>query len=161
MKNIQDTEINCRIRRYNNNVPYPEGWIHSQRVYNNKTVLFSCMCGALTTKTKSGIQAAEMRCWDEVLRWGAEVLRWGAEVRCWGEVLRWSAEVRCWYEVCQEVNKRRMLGILPLLEDIERNRWYGHVKRMNEGRLPRKCLDWQKEAGGETGRGGGKGLVRR
>ena len=45
----------------------------------------------------------------------------------------------------RNVNIRRMLGIQPLLEDIERSRlrWYGHVKRMDEGRLPRKYLDWQ------------------
>ena len=47
-----------------------------------------------------------------------------------------------------------MLRLQPLLDDIEesRLRWYGQVKRMNKGRLPRKYMDWLP---------GGKRKVRR
>ena len=77
-------------------------------------------------KTKSRIQAAEMR----VLRLVRVVTR---------------------RDRIRNINIRRMLGIQPLLDGIEKSklRWYGHVKRMNEERLPRKYLDCQ-QAGKRT-----------
>ena len=39
---------------------------------------------------------------------------------------------------------RERLNITSVLKIIERSklRWYGHVKRMEESRYPRKYLDW-------------------
>ena len=40
---------------------------------------------------------------------------------------------------------RKDLNVVPLLEDIERNklRWYGHVMRMDDGSKPKKYLEWR------------------
>ena len=42
----------------------------------------------------------------------------------------------------------------PLLEEIERIqlRLYGHVMRMTDNRLPKKCLLWQPSGSGPVGR---------
>ena len=92
-------------------------------------LLYGAETWALTTKTKSRIQAAEMR----VLRLIRGLTR---------------------RDRIRNVHIRRMLGIQPLLEDIERSRLrlYGHLKWMNEGRLPRKYLDWQPERKRPVGR---------
>ena len=49
---------------------------------------------------------------------------------------------------------RRELRVEPLLEEIERIqlRWYGHVMRMTDNRLPRKYLLWQPSGSRPVGR---------
>ena len=40
---------------------------------------------------------------------------------------------------------RTNLGVTSLLRDVERGRlrWCGHMKRMNEARIPWRCLQWK------------------
>ena len=47
-----------------------------------------------------------------------------------------------------------VLQIRPLLEEIERNklRWFGHVKRMDTEKKPRKFLEWRPTGKRPTGR---------
>ena len=46
-----------------------------------------------------------------------------------------------------------ILQVKPLLEEIERNklRWFGHVKRMNTEKKPRKFLEWRPPGKRPTG----------
>ena len=84
-----------------------------------KTILKPILlCGAETwsptTKIKSKLQAAEMR----VLRLIKGVTRRGK---------------------CRNADIREEVGVGLILEDIERSkvRWYGHVMRMSDDRLPK------------------------
>ena len=74
---------------------------------------------ALTSKTRSQLQAAEMR----VLRLIKGVTR---------------------LDRFRNEDIRRELEIESLQDFIERGqlRWYGHVKRMEDGRHPQKYLEW-------------------
>ena len=74
---------------------------------------------ALTTKTKSQLQAAEMR----VLRLIKGVTR---------------------LDRIRNEDIRRELGIDKILELVERGqlRWYGLVKRMEDSRYPKQFLEW-------------------
>ena len=49
---------------------------------------------------------------------------------------------------------RRELRVEPLLEEIERIqlRWFGHVMRMTDNRLPKKYLLWQPSGSRPVGR---------
>ena len=49
---------------------------------------------------------------------------------------------------------RKEVGVGSVLEDIVQSklRWYGHVVRMSDGRLPKKYLTWAPEGNRPTGR---------
>ena len=48
------------------------------------------------------------------------------------------------WSLTTKIKSRIQVAEMRILRLIRcRVRWYGHVKRMNEGRLPRKYLDWQ------------------
>ena len=83
-------------------------------------LLYGAESWSLTTKTQSCLQAAEMR----VLRLIKGVTR---------------------LDKCRNTDIREELSVKPLLDEIERNKlkWYGHVMRMGEERLPKKYLLWQ------------------
>ena len=84
---------------------------------------------SLTTRTESKLQAAEMR----VLRLIKGVTR---------------------RDRIRNVNIREELQVRPLLEEIVRNklRWFGHVKRMDTEKKPRKFLEWLPLSKRPTGR---------
>src|SRR6201990_197648 len=75
-------------------------------------------CWSLNTNQKAKVEAAEMK----VLRLIRGVTR---------------------RDRVRSESIRRDLGVLPVLTVVERNqlRWYGHMKRMNEERLPRRLYD--------------------
>jgi hypothetical protein len=60
-------------------------------------------------------------------------------------------------ERIRNVNIRKQIGLEEtIIKDIEQNqlKWYGHVQRMAEGRMPKIALKWmpkQKRARGKTG----------
>ena len=71
--------------------------------------------------------------------------------------------------------KQKMSVVRSLLDDIKTNqlKWYGHVQRMEEGRLPKKVMKWSRPGRRKRGRPkatwaegirgllGGKGINRR
>ena len=93
-------------------------WNNFQHHTETNTVIRS-ECWALTSRTQSKLQAAEMK----VLR----VIR-GVTKR----------------DSFRNEKIRDELNLRPLLDSIEegRLRWYGHVMRMGEERMPKRCLLW-------------------
>ena len=139
-ENLQETEIGNRISKYNANVVmmYPilkdkhvpkECKIIVYKSILKPILLYGSEIWSLTTKTESRLQAAEMR----VLRLIKGVTR---------------------RDKIRNTQIRQELNVLPLLEDIERNklRWYGHVKRMGEEKKPRKYLEWRPQGKRPVGR---------
>ena len=138
--NLQEVEIYNRIAKYNSNVGmlYPllkdkniprecKGIVYKSILKPN--LLYRSENWSLTTKTESKLQAAEMR----VLRQFKGVTR--------GDRIG-------------NVKIREELQVRPLLEEIERNnlRWFGHFKRMDTEKKPRKFLEWLSTGKRPTGR---------
>ena len=139
-ENDSKIEIDHRITKFSNNLrmlyPLLKDRYISRRV---KTLIYSSilkpilMYGheswALTTKTKSQLQAAEMR----VLRLIKGVTR---------------------LDRLRNDDIRRELGIESILQSIERGqlRWYGHVKRMEDSRYPKQFLEWMPDGRRPVGR---------
>ena len=101
-------------------------------IYN--TILRSILaygseCWALTTKMRSKIQAAEMK-----------VLR----------TIRGVTKI----DKLRNKRIRSDLNVIPLLDFIEKGRlrWYGHIMRMDEGRIPRRYLWWRPQGKRPVGR---------
>ena len=92
-------------------------------------LLYGSESWALTNKTKSKIQAAEMK----ILRVIKGVTR---------------------RDRLRNVDIRNELGITSILDIVERNklRWYGHVQRMEEDRLPKIMLEWTPQGRRPVGR---------
>ena len=92
-------------------------------------LLYGSESWALTNKTKSKIQAAEMK----ILRVIKGVTR---------------------RDRLRNVDIRDELGITSILDIVERNklRWYGHVQRMEEDRLPKIMLEWTPQGRRPVGR---------
>lgn len=139
-QNMQEMEINKRIVKYNVNVGLLYPLLRDKNVprkckvtiYNvilKPILTYGAECWALTTKTQSKIQAAEMR----VLR----IIR--------GVTRR---------DRLRNERIREEVGTEPLLEEVERAklRWFGHVKRMPEERMPRKYLEWKPHGKRPVGR---------
>ena len=129
--NIQETELNARIEKYTRNcmMLYPllkEKCIPKQvktSIYTTilKPILtYGAECWSLTKKTSSRLQAAEMK----VLRTIRGVTRMD---RLRNEQIRLD------------------LSVKPLLREIEESklRWYGHTKRMDDGRMAKRYLEWK------------------
>ena len=154
--NIQETEISARIEKYTRNflMMYPlskEKCILTQV----KTIIYTTIlrpiltygteCWSLTMKTSSRLQAAEMK----VLRTIRGVTR---------------------MDRLRNEQIRSDLLVKPLLIEIEesRLRWYGHIKRMDDGRMAKRYLEWKPQGRRAVGRprkrwldGGGEALERR
>ena len=129
-KNLQETEIQNRIAKYNRNVSmiYPllkDRFVPREcKVVIYKTILkpillYGSEIWALTSRTASNLQAAEMM----VLRLIKGVTR---------------------TDRIPSVQIREELNVVPLLDDLDRKklRWYGHVKRMSEEKKPKQFLEW-------------------
>ena len=129
--NLQEVEIKSRIAKYNRNVGMMHPLlrdVHIPRkckiiIYQSilkPILLYGSEVWSLTSKTESQLQAAEMR----VLRTIRGVTR---------------------RDRMRNSQIRAELQVVPLLEDIERNklRWYGHVMRMTDDRKPKKYLQWR------------------
>ena len=127
--NIQGTEISARIEKYTRNffMMYPlfkEKCILTQvktSIYITilKPILtYGTECWSLTMKTSSRLQAAEMK----VLRTIRGVTR---------------------MDRLRNEQIRSDLSVKPLLIEIEesRLRWYGHIKRMDDGRMAKRYLE--------------------
>ena len=155
-RNLQDEEITHRIGKYNENVRmlYP---LLKERSIPQKCkitiftsilrpiLIYGSEAWSLTTTLKSRIQAAEMR-----------VLR----------LIRGVSRI----ERMRNTTIRQQLGVESVLDIVERGRlrWYGHVMRMGEERLPRQLLDWIPDGRRPVGRprrrwmdGVEEGLARR
>lgn len=138
--NMQEVEINNRIAKYNSNVGMMYPLLRDANIPTKCKVtiyqsilkpilLYGSETWSLTKKTESKLQAAEMR----VLRLIKNVTR--------------RDKIRNEYI-------RNELNVLPLLDDIEKNklRWYGHVMRMEEQRKPKKYLIWKPQGKRPVGR---------
>ena len=57
-------------------------------------------------------------------------------------------------QIRNNIIKQKMNVTRPLLEDIKTKqlKWYGHVKRMEEGRLPKKVMRWSPPGRRKRGR---------
>ena len=138
--NVQGVKINNRIAKYNSNIGMLYPLLKDKNipqeckaiVYKSilkPILLYGSENWSLTTKTESKLQAAEMR----MLRLIKSVTR---------------------RDRIRNVNIREELQVRPLLEEIERNklRWFGHVKRMDTEKKPRKFLEWRPPGKRPTGR---------
>lgn len=139
-ENDSTLELNNRIGKFSGTVamlfPLLKEKAISQRV---KMVMYTSIlrpilmygheAWALNTKAKSKLEACEMR----VLRLIRGVTR---------RDRRRNEEVRV------------ELGVENVVELVERGqlRWYGHVRRMEEQRVPRKYLEWTPEGRRSVGR---------
>ena len=131
-RNFQDEEITHRISKYNENVRMLYPLLKERNIPQKcKTTTFTSILRpiliygnevwSLTTTLKSHIQAAEMRLLRLIIIRGVSRI----------ERMRNKAI-------------RQQLGVESVLDIVERERlrWYGHVMRVGEGRLPRHLLDW-------------------
>ncbi len=138
--NRQQQEINRRINKYNTNLYLLYPILKDRNVPTKcKSIIYNTMISpilfygseswSLTKKTKSQIQAAQMR----TLRLIRGVTR---------------------LDRMRNDDIREELGVDSVLELIEQNilRWYGHIKRMPEERFPRRSLDWTPQGRRPVGR---------
>ena len=129
-RNLNENEINKRIRKYNASVSTLYPLLKDKHVpIKCKVIIFNTIlkpillygaeCWTLTTKQESKIQAAEMR----VLRLIRGVTR---------------------RDRMRNVQIREDLGVRPVLEEMDRARlrWSGHVMRMEEDRQAKKFMNW-------------------
>ena len=66
----------------------------------------------------------------------------------------WWIQVHLQWRRRRNTDNREEMGVGSILEDIARSKlkWYGHVMRMGEERLPKKYLTWVPEGNRPTGR---------
>ena len=139
-RNLQQAEITSRITKYNNNfrLLYPmlkDNFVPKEsKVLIYTTILrpiliYGSEAWSLTSKTKSTIQAAEMK----VLRLIRGVTR---------------------MDKLRNTKIQEELGVTPILDIVEKSklRWYGHVQRMTEDRYPKKVLNWTPQGRRPVGR---------
>lgn len=139
-KTLQEKEIASRIGKYNGNFHLFYPLLKDKHVpIKSKLVIYTTIlrplliysseAWVLTTKTKSQIQAAEMK----TLRLIKGVTK---------------------FDRLRSENIRRELGVDSILDIIERGRlrWYGHVKRMDRSRVAKKYLDLRPEGRRPVGR---------
>ena len=134
------TELNNRINKFNStmNLLYP--LLKDRHVPTGvKTVIYTSIlrptllygyeAWSLTKRTRNKIQACEMR----VLR---IILRVTRRDRIRNNVIR------------------KELGVESILKIIEKGqlRWFGHMKRMEQNRYPKKYYDWRPEGRRRVGR---------
>ena len=139
-ENKQDIELNNRICKYNSNISMLYPLLKDRNIPRKcKTTIYTTIlrpiltygseAWTLTSRTRSKIQAAEMR----VLRMIKGVTR---------------------RDRMRNDEIRRELGVVSILEMVERSklRWYGHVQRMNENQFPRKYLEYRPQGRRPVGR---------
>ena len=139
-KNDPELEINSRISKFNNNLHLLYPLLKDRNIPRKvKLLIYTTILRpvliygheswTLTSRTRSKVQAAEMK----VLRLIKGVTR---------------------MDRIRNVNIRNELEIVDILKLIERGqlRWFGHVKRMENDRYPRKFLEWQPDGTRPVGR---------
>ena len=138
--NKQETELTARIGKYTQNFMMMYPLLKEKQIPRDvKTTIYSTIlkpiliyggeCWSLTAKTSSRLQAAEMK----ILRTIRGVTR---------------------MDRLRNDQIRSDLSVKPLLKEIEERklRWYGHVKRMDEERLPKRYLEWKPQGKRPVGR---------
>ena len=139
-ENNSKIEITNRITKYNNSLHLMYPLLRDRNIPRKaKIVIYTTIlrpiltygheAWALTSKTKSKLQAADMR----ALRLIKGVTR---------------------FDRLRNDDIRREMGIESVLDFVERGqlRWYGHVRRMEENRFPRRFLEWTPEGRRPPGR---------
>ena len=139
-ENLQIQEISTRINKYNKTLILLYPLLRDKHVpTESKMIIYTSMlrpvliygseAWAMTTKTKSMIQAAEMK----VLRVIKGVTR---------------------MDRLRNTKIQNDLKVTPILEIIERNklRWFGHVQRMGEEKYPKRALNWTPQGRRPVGR---------
>ena len=135
-KNIQEAETDKKIAKFNGNVGvlYPlltgkyvptECRITMYNIILKPILMYGSKVWSLTSRTKSKLQAAEMR----VLKLIRGVTR---------------------LDRLRNTRVQEDLQVEPLLDSIEKGklRWYGHVMRMEEQKIPKRYLSGHPHAGG-------------
>ena len=138
--NDHQVEITQRINKFNNNLYMLYPLMKDRNIPRKvKTLIYTSILRpvliygheswTLTSKTRNQIQTAEMK----VLRLIKGVTR---------------------LDRLRNEDIRRELEVEDILKLIEKGqlRWYGHVKRMDDGRYPRKYLEWKPEGTRPVGR---------
>lgn len=104
------------------------------RIYNAviiSTLLYSAETWATTLTEERRLDAFDNRCLRRILR------------------VRWFQHVRN-----TDIRRRTNQPAASLLLKVRRLRWYGHVVRMEDGRLPKRLMQWRPElVGGKRRRG--------
>ena len=139
-KSLQEKEIINRITQYNNNFSLLYPLLKDKHVpVRSKLAVYTSIlrpiliygseAWILTSKTKSKIQAAEMK-----------------SLRLIRGVTK--------FDRMRNEDIRRDLGVDYILDIVERGRlrWFGHVKRMDEERYARKYLEWRPRGRRPVGR---------
>jgi hypothetical protein len=137
---VKETAINDRICQYSRNVGFLYPLLKDKHVPRDTKIviyqtilrpilLYGCEAWTLTTAMKSKVQAAEMR----VLRLIKGVTRKNR---------------------MRNDDIRKELGVKNILQYIEETqlRWFGHVKRMTDNRLPKQWLEWKPNTSRPRGR---------
>jgi len=95
------------------------------------TLLYGAETWATTLTEEKGLDAFDMRCLRRILK------------------VRWFHHTRN-----SEIRRRTGQAPASLLVKRSRLRWFGHVCRMDQDRLPRMLMEWQPESvGGKRRRG--------
>ena len=136
----KETTINDRINKYSQNVGLLFPLLRDKRIPRKAKIsiyqsilqpilLYGSECWTLTEPMKSKVQAAEMK------------------------VLRLIKGVTL-FDKQRNEDIRRELGVKSVLDVIQQTqlRWYGHVMRMDNSRLPKKWLDWKPQSKRSVGR---------
>ena len=139
-KNYLELEINNRINKFINNLHLLYPLLKDRNIPRKvKLIIYTTILRpiltygheswTLTSRTRSKVQAAVVK----VLRLIKGVTR---------------------MDTIRNVDIRNELEIEDILKFIERGqlRWFGHVKRMENDRYPRKFLEWQPEGTRPVGR---------
>ena len=139
-QNDQKLEITTRIQKYNNNLYLLYPLMKDRNIPRKvKTIIYLQILRpiltygheswTLTSKTRSQLQAAEMK----ALRLIKGVTR---------------------LDRLRNEDIRRDLEVEGILEFVERGqlRWFGHTKRMEEERYPRRFLEWTPQGRRPVGR---------
>ena len=139
-ENRQEIELNNRISKYNSNTGLLYPLLKDRYIPRKcKTAIYTTIlrpiltygseAWSLTSRTRSKIQAAEMR----ALRAIRGVTR---------------------RDRMRNDDIRRELGVESILEVVDKSklRWYGHVQRMNEDQFPRKYLQYRPHGRRPVGR---------
>jgi hypothetical protein len=102
---------------------------HIYHAIVKSTITYAAETGCLKAKTVSKLNSTEMDFWRRLARI--------------------SRKVKIWNNIKQKMNVTR-----SLLDDIKAKqlKWYGHVQRMEEGRLPKKVMKWSPPGGRKRGR---------
>ena len=108
----------------------PKTKTHIYHAIVTSTITYAAETGCLKAKTMVKLNSTEMDFW------------------------RRSARISGKDKIMNSIIKQKMNVTRPLLDDIKTKQlqWYGHVQRMEEGRLPKEVMKWSPPGRRKRGR---------